>query len=644
MAKYFTNFSEYTSDQQPSDWTIRGSTSPTWVVKDDATATGGKVLNHSATSSLYSFLTWDDVGVTSDTEIVARIGIGTKVSAFLSFLTLRCNGDASDHYSAIVHGGGYLYLYRYKSGVGTHLAGTTIALNANSYFWVRFRVNGTSLKIRYWIDGATEPSTWDIQYIDNSTNKISTGNSGVGWYYNGYQPHNFDVISIGTDGDTAPTTGLDVATNAATNITLNSATLNGAINSYTTYAYSRYFEYGTTTSYGTVVDAGSGVGGIYSVNITGLNYSTVYHYRAYINDGTNNVYGSDQTFTTADRPIMKPTNLYPQNISLFYQNPVTFTWGIDSQAVQTHYELRYRVVGVSSWTTTGTVASTQKQHVFTAGAFSQDSNFEWQVKSWDSSEPEFYDWSDIVNFNTIYPPSITNISPANSSGVNVGLINFSCTITSSYNRNCRLKIKIATDSNFTDPAEYTGVFQKSGTTHTIQAPITHVGTLYVRFIAEDSTGLTKQEDISLSVTQQLYFISEPNVSLQSPLATHVTVKVKNTTTEATANITPEPAADKKIERLVEIDSGDVNTCTTVAQKLIARWGVEQKNVSGEILPTANLDFKRKVKVVIPQAGIDEDMVLQKKEHIVTQGVTRVELGDILLSDSELLTRILDELS
>src|SRR3712207_6114717 len=70
-------------------------------------------------------------------------------------------------------------------------------------------------------------------------------------------------------------------TTAATNVTFQTATLNGVVNPNkedTTY----YFEYGTTTAYGTKTPSaveGGNAGKSVSANITGLTPNTTYHYR-----------------------------------------------------------------------------------------------------------------------------------------------------------------------------------------------------------------------------------------------------------------------------------------------------------------------------------------------------------------------------
>ena len=92
-----------------------------------------------------------------------------------------------------------------------------------------------------------------------------------------------------------------VTTDSATSVTTNSATLHGSVNpkgASTTY----YFEYGTTTSYGsttTVTEAGSGTSAV-PVNdtIIGLQLNTIYHFRLVATNSVGTTNGSDQTFTT----------------------------------------------------------------------------------------------------------------------------------------------------------------------------------------------------------------------------------------------------------------------------------------------------------------------------------------------------------
>ncbi|HZP53525.1 hypothetical protein [Actinocrinis sp.] len=95
-----------------------------------------------------------------------------------------------------------------------------------------------------------------------------------------------------------------VTTGAASGVTNTSATLNGTVNpegAATTYQ----FQYGTSTSYGSVTptspaSAGSGSSAVNeSANLSGLSPSTTYDYRLVATNATGTTYGSNQAFTTS---------------------------------------------------------------------------------------------------------------------------------------------------------------------------------------------------------------------------------------------------------------------------------------------------------------------------------------------------------
>jgi hypothetical protein len=103
----------------------------------------------------------------------------------------------------------------------------------------------------------------------------------------------------GSSGTSAPT----VTTSAASGVTDTTATLNGTVNpqgAVTTYQ----FQYGTSTSYGSVTpaspaSAGSGSSAISeSASLSGLSAGTTYDYRLVATNATGTTNGSNQTFTT----------------------------------------------------------------------------------------------------------------------------------------------------------------------------------------------------------------------------------------------------------------------------------------------------------------------------------------------------------
>jgi hypothetical protein len=103
----------------------------------------------------------------------------------------------------------------------------------------------------------------------------------------------------GSSGTSAPA----VTTSAASGVTDTAATLNGTVNpegAATTYQ----FQYGTSTSYGSVTpaspaSAGSGSSAVgESADLSGLSASTTYDYRLVATNATGTTDGSNQTFTT----------------------------------------------------------------------------------------------------------------------------------------------------------------------------------------------------------------------------------------------------------------------------------------------------------------------------------------------------------
>ncbi len=142
------------------------------------------------------------------------------------------------------------------------------------------------------------------------------------------------------------------------------------------------------------------------------------------------------------------------------------------------------------------------------------------------------------------------------------------------------------------------------------------------------------------LAEDLYFIEEPQIRTQGVIATHVTVR--SPSAEYTAEIALTPA-ENTIERLVEIKEGNADTCQAVAEGLLDRWGREQLSITGRVPLVVTLRFKELVKVFISSAEIDGDYILQRKEHNLSQFETRVTVGDIILSDDELIARIMEEL-
>lgn len=111
----------------------------------------------------------------------------------------------------------------------------------------------------------------------------------------------------GADGLLTTSAAPQVVTGSASSVTATSATLNGTVNPGNR-ATTWYFEYGTSTSYGTKTptkDAGSGTSAIaVSAPVTGLHGGTTYHFRLVATSDAGTSRGSDQTFVASAPPAV----------------------------------------------------------------------------------------------------------------------------------------------------------------------------------------------------------------------------------------------------------------------------------------------------------------------------------------------------
>jgi hypothetical protein len=146
---------------------------------------------------------------------------------------------------------------------------------------------------------------------------VGSGTSGVGvsatisglkagtTYHYRVTATNGSGTANGADGILTTSSAPDVATGDASSITATSATLNGTVNP-SSRSTTWYFEYGTSTSYGTKTaakDAGSGTSTVsVSAAVTGLKSGTTYHFRLVATSDAGTARGTDHTFVPAAAP------------------------------------------------------------------------------------------------------------------------------------------------------------------------------------------------------------------------------------------------------------------------------------------------------------------------------------------------------
>jgi hypothetical protein len=225
VTQYFTDFTEYadTADlntEWDSDVWDRTSL---FVVDLQSTEgkDGGPAMRSRYTSSPGSFartaIKWDGpVPDTADVEIVCRFrsNAGTSENNRIAALA-RGSGTTANGATGYLgpYFRGNIRIASYSGGSFATHATISGTLSSSTWYWMRFQLIGTALKVRRWADGDTEPGTWDIEV----TNSRISAAGWVGLFHAGSGPSitYYDRFGVGTGGDAAPTTdpssGTDVA-------------------------------------------------------------------------------------------------------------------------------------------------------------------------------------------------------------------------------------------------------------------------------------------------------------------------------------------------------------------------------------------------------------------------------------------------
>ncbi|HEX4930151.1 MAG TPA: hypothetical protein VFV62_05515, partial [Gaiellaceae bacterium] len=188
-------------------------------------------------------------------------------------------------------------------------------------------VTVTSATLNGTVDPNSRSTTWYFEYgtstgygtktaeksagAGTSTSSVSVSVSGLtrGRLYHYRLVATSDAgTSRGADQTFSTTTAPAVVTGSATSIGVTSAKLNGAVTP-NGQATTWYFEYGTSTSYGSKTAARSAGSGTRAVNVssslTRLRTTTTYHYRLVATNSSGTTFGGDRSFSTALSPFVR---------------------------------------------------------------------------------------------------------------------------------------------------------------------------------------------------------------------------------------------------------------------------------------------------------------------------------------------------
>ncbi len=305
-----------TPTSTPAPWAV--TTAASNVTGTSATLNGSVNPNGFATDAYFEYGTTISYGSTTTSQ---SIGSGTTAVSVTANLT-GLSAGTTYHFRLVAsntNGTSYGADQSFTQSPVPVLEVTPSSLSFNA------TVNGTSsssqtISIRNagagtlsWSISVSSSSTWLSvdSYSGTSTGETNTVTFSVYPYDLTQGTYNGSLTITATGATGSPQTipvSLTIAPGAtlpATNITDTSATLNGEYNTTAGQTTTLYFEYGTTTGYGsTTPGTAYATAGLTSINysLTGLTGTTTYHYRIVATYSTGTFYGNDVAFTTLTTP------------------------------------------------------------------------------------------------------------------------------------------------------------------------------------------------------------------------------------------------------------------------------------------------------------------------------------------------------
>ena len=207
VPRTMTDFSHYTTGYSPCSWSERwAGDASNWVVRSGS-GVGGKELQGDQTADGRRLLSWDEIPVAADVEILTKVMVHTVDPTVMGGrVYARAAGSlgAETGYFSFFAEGTTIGIYKYDDGDAQLVASIPYAYNLGEWYWVRFRVVGNSLKLKVWPDGNTEPPGWGSPNGIEDTNSDLTepGWVGVGTNYQSDGPY-YDWFSVGLNGVSA---------------------------------------------------------------------------------------------------------------------------------------------------------------------------------------------------------------------------------------------------------------------------------------------------------------------------------------------------------------------------------------------------------------------------------------------------------
>jgi RHS repeat-associated protein len=146
------------------------------------------LISNSSTSSTFETLGSTTVG---DANGLVRFSVASSSDTAGIILHFE---DASDMDLARYDGDSHLAFMVQQGGSWSTLAQTSVTVQANTRYWLRFEIQGKNVYLKLWADGTSEPSSWTLTGSTDANQ--SPGTAGLYGYANTGSPVSFDSFSV----------------------------------------------------------------------------------------------------------------------------------------------------------------------------------------------------------------------------------------------------------------------------------------------------------------------------------------------------------------------------------------------------------------------------------------------------------------
>jgi hypothetical protein len=201
VTQFATDFSDQPIGDAPAGWTETWRAG-TWTVLDDPPR-----LRNDVTVGGRRALTWDSPGddgwVEGDVEVAAVVRMPDAVTATRFQLPLHISGFGGNENAYYLDGrASSIRINRYVDGTFTQMATHSLGypVEADTWYHVVLRREGTTLSAKLWPYGADEPDEWLVSVTDDNH---AAGRVGVSHLTSG-AVNEWAWFAVGVAGDEAP--------------------------------------------------------------------------------------------------------------------------------------------------------------------------------------------------------------------------------------------------------------------------------------------------------------------------------------------------------------------------------------------------------------------------------------------------------